>query len=705
MQHARELLDEMSELVYICDPQTYELLYINSAGRKTFGVQELCGQKCYQILQGLDEPCSFCTNSRLNREAFYTWEFTNLKTGRHYILKDKLVEFQDREARIEIAFDLTEKVNERLRLKNSLDAENVTLECVKMLHSSSDVRKTLGAVLEKVGLFLEAERAYLFEIHGDVMDNTLEWCAPGVQPEIDRLQGLDLSLLDRWRPYFDRHQCMVIKDLETIRDISPEEYKTLKAQNISCLVTEPLELDGELAAYIGLDNPPEEKIENISSLLDTLGYFIESSLRREKDRQLLERLSYYDTLTGMLNRNAFMRDIRPGAHPSARDVGVVYLDINGMKEINDRRGHIYGDSYLARAAGQIRSLFPNDSIYRVGGDEFIILCRFPEEAFLCKVRELKQLFSGRGECSASVGYQWTASCGDIQKLIFAADEIMYTDKRDYYRGRSSSRRYRHGNDDVLGLTKPGELKKRLEEGRFRVCFQPKISMPDGKLIGAEALIRYLDTAGREIPPDQFIPVLEEARMIAQVDFFAFEQTCGMLARWMREGRGLTPVSVNFSRYSLAERDFTAHLCRLRDAYGVPSCYLKIEVTESVEEEDHYAFLDVVEDLRRQGFPVSIDDFGVKHANLSLFTSCDFDELKLDRSLVNGLENNVKAQAIIQSIVDICRRMDIQLIAEGVETQEQADTLLKLGCASAQGFLYSRPVPVEEFEQAFCRAAN
>ena len=693
-----ELLDEMSELVYICDPETYELLYINPAGRECFGVDRLCGQKCYEVLQGLDAPCPFCTNGLLDHKAFYTWEFTNLKTQRHYILKDKLVDLEGREARIEIAFDLTEKVNERLALKHSLEAENLMLECVKLLHTSSDVHQTVGKVLEHIGTFLEAERAYLFEIHDGVMDNTLEWCASGISPEIRNLQGLDVSLIDRWRPYFDRHQCIVIKDMEAIRDINPREYEALTAQNITRLVVEPLELDGELVAYLGLDNPPEEKIENISSLLETLGYFIESSMRRQKDRRLLERLSYYDTLTGTLNRSAFMRDTRPGLDLVTRNVGVVYLDINGMKDINDRHGHVYGDAYLARAAQQIRSVFPGESIYRVSGDEFIVLCSFPEEDFLRRVRELKHLFSGGGECSASVGYQWTASCGDVQKLIFAADEIMYMDKRDHYRGRSFSRRYRHNNDDVLGLTKPGELQKALDAGRFRVCFQPKVSMSEGALIGAEALIRYLDAEGREIPPGQFIPMLEETQLIAPVDFYSFEQTCAMLSRWMREGRKLIPISVNFSRYSLAEKDFSASLCRLRDAYGVPARYLKVEVTESVEEQDHYAFLDVVEELRRAGFQVSIDDFGVKHANLSLFVSCDFDELKLDRSLITGLEDNEKAQAIIRSVVDICRSIGIELIAEGVETRRQADLLLELGCSNAQGFLYSRPLSKEVFER-------
>lgn len=705
MQNAAELLDELSELVYICDLKNYDLLYINSAGRKTFGTGSAQGGKCYEVLQGRSSPCPFCTNGLLNHKQFYTWEYTNPISHRHYILKDKLVEFGGCEARLELAFDLTEKVNERLALKNSLEAENITLECVRLLNSSANVWETLGVVMEKIGAFLEAERAYIFEIHGEKMDNTFEWCAPGVTPEIENLQGLNTSLVDRWKISFDRHQCVVIQDLETLKEESPEEYAALKAQNISRLVVEPLALDGDLVGYLGVDNPPEDKIEHIASLLDTLGYFVESSLGRERDRSLLERLSYHDTLTGVLNRNAWMRDIRPGTGRFQRNVGVAYLDINGMKEINDRHGHLYGDNCLARAAQRLREVFPEEPVYRVGGDEFIILCCYPEEVFLRKVREVKQLFAGTEEYSASVGYQWAASCNDVQKLMLAADEIMYTDKRDYYRGHSSSSRYRHSCDDILGLTKPGELHRKISQGRFRVRLQPKVSMETGAPIGAEALVRYLDEEGQEVSPDQFIPMLEDARMIAPVDFFVFEHTCMLLARWKREGRAVLPISVNFSRYSLEEKDFIQRLCTLRDTYGVPSRELKIEVTESVEEEDHYAFLDVVEGLRDNGFPISIDDFGVKHANLSLFAACDFDELKMDRSLITGLESNPRARAIVQSTVDICRRMNVQLIAEGVETRRQAEILLGLGCDGAQGFLYSRPILAEEFKTTYCPAGK
>lgn len=700
MESTTELLEELSELVYICDPQTYDLLYINSAGKKVFGIDGTCGGKCYQTLQGLDEPCPFCTNSLLNHEDFYTWEFTNQLTKRHYLLKDKFIHYNGKDARIEIAFDMTGEVNEKIALKNSLEAESVTLECVRMLHSSSNVQGTVEEVIEKIGMFLEAERAYMFEIDGDVMNNTFEWCAPGIKAEIAELQGMDIALLDRWREYFDKHQCVIIKSLEQIREKSPDEYKVLKMQNIERIVAAPLELDGSLVGYIGVDNPPEDKIENISSLLDTLCYFIESALLKERDRALLKRLSYHDTLTGTLNRNALMRDFRPGADIFSKNVGVAYLDINGMKEINDRHGHAYGDSCLARVASQIFKVFPNENVYRVGGDEFVILCSYPEDVFLHKVRELRQQFSGKEEYSASIGYKWAPYCQDVQKLMLAADEIMYTDKRDFYRSRSFTRRYRHGNDDILGLTKPGVLQRQIANSRFIVRLQPKMSIETGKAIGAEALVRYLDESGKEVSPDQFIPVLEEARMIFHLDVFVFEKVCATLERWKREKRKLIPISVNFSRYSLVERDLAERLNVVRDSYGVFNHQITVEVTESVEEDDRYAFLGAVEKLRGRGFPISIDDFGVKNANLSLFAACDFDELKMDRSLIVGLGSNPKSRAIVQSTVDICRRIGVQLIAEGVETDKQAEILLGLGCDGAQGFLYSRPILIEEFENKY-----
>lgn len=221
-----------------------------------------------------------------------------------------------------------------------------------------------------------------------------------------------------------------------------------------------------------------------------------TSLRRAEDERQLVRLSYYDTLTGFYNRNRYIRDINRQAQADG-SFGIAYLDVNGLKDINDYYGHDYGDQVLASCAQKIRDAFPTGDFYRIGGDEFVVLCRgLEEEAFLSVVKKLRGLFAAGGVCHAAVGCQWTEKTANIQQLITAADTMMYEDKKHFYRRNSQSNRYRHYNDDVLGLTVPGVLPKLLEEERFVIYFQPKKAFHDRTLIGAEALVRYRTPGGR-----------------------------------------------------------------------------------------------------------------------------------------------------------------------------------------------------------------
>jgi len=691
-----DLLDQMLELVYVSDVETYELLYLNSAGRETFGITDIEGKKCYEVLQGRDAPCPFCTNDKLSMERVYTWEFSNEMVGGHYILKDKLVDWGGRTARMEIATDITENEREKVALKNALEAQMVLQECVHHLYETKDLEEAVNFVLGKIGSFLLASRAYVFEIRGDRIYNTYEWCAEGVMPEIELLQDLDITLIDRWRSSFDRHECVVIEDIEAVKDEKPDEYDLLSVQDITSLVAAPLEQDGELVGCFGVDNPPAEKLRNIVPLFHTLRYFLMSTIRRVEDERMLTRLSFEDMLTGFYNRNRYMQDL--AECDGEEKVGIVYVDVNGLKNLNDELGHSYGDRALVDCAQTIRKVFVEGDFYRIGGDEFIVICKgIAKEHFFQDVRELKNQFAASDRCQAAIGYQWAEKVENMQRLIYTADAMMYEDKKQYYRKTLSSDRYRHYNDDVLGLTKPGVLQGMIDQGRFKVYLQPKVSFVDRSLIGAEALVRYQVEEGVVLAPGQFLPVLEDARAISTLDFFVFDYTCSKIAEWLRQGKKVVPISVNFSRYTLVEKDFLSKLETIYDKYGFDKKLVEIEITESVKGTEGIDMIRLIDKIKEEGFVITIDDFGVNYANLSLFTSIDFDVLKIDKSLAENIQHNRKAQMVIESIAGICRKMDIRMVVEGVETEDQFNILSTIGCEQAQGYLFSRPMPIEEYE--------
>lgn len=697
------LLNEISELVYVSDPETYELLFVNQTGCQTLHLENYKHKKCYEILQGKTSPCEFCTNDRLCDDNFYTWEFTNPSIGRHFLLKDKIIQWRGKTARMEIAFDITERELQKQELKNMLDVQTLITNCVRMLYAVDDLDQTINAVLTQIGEFLVSDRAYVFEIKDELMNNTHEWTAPGISPQLEKLQQLDLSLISDWLPFFEKNDCIIIDDVEQLQKTNPAAYATLHAQEITSLIAAPIFLDNKLAGYIGIDNYDSEKIKNSSYLLLSMSIFLSYAIRHRNHVDMLHRLSYHDLLTNALNRNAFMdvlSQFRPGQYASA---GIIYIDINGMKEINDFYGHHQGDKILITTVAKVFNLFKPDELFRIGGDEFVIITYdLTETDFYEKFNLLRNIFCEKTNLPFSIatGSCWVKSPSDLNSLLQQADSAMYTDKEKFYYGKEKTSRYRHNLDDILNLANYSALQEALTAGQFCIYFQPKISLDTEEFIGSEALIRYINQAGEIIAPNNFIPILEEARLIKMLDLYVFEEVCKQINIWKERKMRVKPVSINLSRSTLSYHFLADQLLALITKHNIDISLLELEVTETAEVDNQLVFSQALEKLKEYGFSISIDDFGVRNASLSLFTTINFDILKLDRSLVKTLAQNQKARILIRSLAVICSDLGIKLIAEGVETLEQLDILKELRCNEVQGYLFSKPLPLNDFENKY-----
>lgn len=697
------LLNEISELVYVSDPETYELLFVNQTGCQTLHLENYKHKKCYEVLQGKTSPCEFCTNDRLCDDNFYTWEFTNPSIGRHFLLKDKIIQWRGKTARMEIAFDITERELQKQELKNMLDVQTLITNCVRMLYAVDDLDQTINAVLTQIGEFLVSDRAYVFEIKDELMNNTHEWTAPGISPQLEKLQQLDLSLISDWLPFFEKNDCIIIDDVEQLQKTNPAAYATLHAQEITSLIAAPIFWDNKLAGYIGIDNYDSEKIKNSSYLLLSMSIFLSYAIRHRNHVDMLHRLSYHDLLTNALNRNAFMdvlSQFRPGQYASA---GIIYIDINGMKEINDFYGHHQGDKILITTVAKVFNLFKPDELFRIGGDEFVIITYdLTETDFYEKFNLLRNIFCEKTNLPFSIatGSCWVKSPSDLNSLLQQADSAMYTDKKKFYYGKEKTSRYRHNLDDILNLANYSALQEALTAGQFCIYFQPKISLDTEEFIGSEALIRYINQAGEIIAPNNFIPILEEARLIKMLDLYVFEEVCKQINIWKERKMRVKPVSINLSRSTLSYHFLADQLLALITKHNIDISLLELEVTETAEVDNQLVFSQALEKLKEYGFSISIDDFGVRNASLSLFTTINFDILKLDRSLVKTLAQNQKARILIRSLAVICSDLGIKLIAEGVETLEQLDILKELRCNEVQGYLFSKPLPLNDFENKY-----
>lgn len=312
--------------------------------------------------------------------------------------------------------------------------EKVINEGLKLALRERDASHGLELFLEHLGKKSRSERIYIFEGNkGNPVTNTFEWCAEGISKEIENLQNVPYEAVEMWYRVFETKRCVVIKDLEEIKETEPVTYQYLKPQNIKSLITSPLVLEDEIIGFYGVDNPPIEIMEHISDIAEIIGHFIVSLLEKKRLMEQLERLSFEDSLSGVKNRHALNAYIN--YNKRLHNVGILYCDVLGLKKVNDTLGHQAGDELLIRASQCLLRSFRKEDIYRVGGDEFLVLCIGVEEnIFLDRIEILRKDMMDRN-AAMSLGVIWRGFIENIDAAIAEADELMYQDKREYYFSR------------------------------------------------------------------------------------------------------------------------------------------------------------------------------------------------------------------------------------------------------------------------------
>lgn len=427
------LIDELDEIVYVSDRDTYELLFVNKIGQKLLGTSDYQGKKCYALIQGLTSPCPFCTNDLLREDEMYVWEHDNKLLNRHFLVKDKLINWHGRKCRLEIAVDVTDKENVSRAIEKKLKIAQLLVECIRRLLEEGDLDTAINRVLESVGQFYQASRAYIFEYSDQtgIAKNTYEWCADGVSPQINNLQMLTKEDISGWLYLFAHEDMVVIEDLEALKETRRREYDILHVQGIHSLVAVPLKIKHKIVGFIGVDNP--KSVKNGNTLLESLSYFVITEMKNRQMRERFRHMSYHDSLTGLYNRTKFNEHTDELRREENSSIGIVFADINGLKKINDSFGHERGDSLIVHVAKTLVSIFPSEYVYRLGGDEFVVLYEHVDEAtFADRVEKAKDAFSQQKEKLVSLGYAYAKERADIRKLTNIADEMMYLEKQNYY---------------------------------------------------------------------------------------------------------------------------------------------------------------------------------------------------------------------------------------------------------------------------------
>jgi len=469
-------------------------------------------------------------------------------------------------------------------------------------------------------------------------------------------------------------------------------------------------------AWVGITAVHDEEGDLVSYVC-----FFSDISERKASEQRIHRLAYYDALTHLPNRTLFQDRLHSALQHAERHsewVVLMFLDLDRFKPINDSLGHAAGDRMLKDVAVRLSACVDgDDTVARMGGDEFTLLLqpRATREGALNRaIHVAEQILSSLARPFVLEGREFfvTASIGialapqdgnELSQLMKNADTAMYHAKE---RGKNNFQFYQADmNASALErLELESDLRHAQEQGQFVLHYQPQFSGDGRRLTGVEALLRWNHPSRGLVPPDDFIPVLEELGLVVQVGEWVLEESCRQLKAWHDEKIRIPKISVNLSARQFGEGDLTARIATILERTGVAPACLEVELTESILMRDVSSAMQTLNELKRLGLCIAVDDFGTGYSSLNYLKQFPIDVLKIDRSFVDGLPDGEQDAQIARAIIAMAHSLNMMVIAEGVESHAQLEFLREHGCDEVQGYLLGRPMHARQFSAEFGDAA-
>ena len=454
-------------------------------------------------------------------------------------------------------------------------------------------------------------------------------------------------------------------------------------------------------------------------LVSYVCFFVDISERKASEARI-QSLAYYDVLTGLPNRTLFQDRLQAALQLAARRsewVAVLFLDLDRFKPINDSLGHAAGDTVLKDVARRLRRCVrESDTVARMGGDEFTILlaglsdhdaalsaCMHVAEKVLLALGPAFVLQEREFFVSASIGIALSPLDGaESSVLLKNADTAMYhakamgKDTFQFYQSEMNARAL-----ERLGLE--NDLRHAVNERAFHLVYQPQFSCGNGRLTGAEVLLRWNDPERGAVSPADFIPIAEELGLIRVLGEWVLDQACKQLAQWRMSGYTMPRLAVNLSAMQFDDGQLVEQISGTLERYGLPPQVLELELTESILLRNLEQTMSTLNRLKDKGVHIAIDDFGTGYSALNYLKDFPIDTLKIDRGFIHAMQPDTRDARLAEAIVAMGRSLQLRVIAEGIETEEQYCLVGSFGCDEVQGFHLGRPVEAGAFEQRWLRA--
>ena len=597
--------------------------------------------------------------------------------------------------------------------------------------SGPGIDRALGVALAEVGTYCGVDRAYVFRFRDEMryVDNTHEWCAPGVSPEIENLQGVPGAVARTWIEAFEREEFVFVSEVAAIPDAERELREILDSQGILSLLVAPLRAGGELIGFIGFDyvQTPSELSWIDVDVLVTLADTVAAALFR-RDAEVVTRVpASADPLTGLdgearcrgllADLVAELRAERPRAHQTVpagdRVLVVAVTDIDRLAEVNIAHGLLAGDAVIQEIARRlVAGARPCDHVARFGSDEFVVVVDGERgvdtaEAVADRVRlafrEPIEFGSHRIRVRGSIGvFAPDGDPGEVSDALAAALAARFEAKQrggdgvvcfDADLGRRADRR--RALADALRLPDAVE--------HFSVVYQPVVELATGRIVGAEALLRWSAPNTGVVPTDEVVALAEATGEIEELSQHVIGTALADLVTRFRPHDPDFELSFNVSPVHLSKAGAVDTIDRLITESGAGRRRLWIEMTETAVS-DGDAILGPLAELRVRGLDVALDDFGTGHSSFARLRSLPVTGIKIDRAFVADIAWDTVAQSLVEAQIAIADALGLRVLAEGVENEEERETLLRLGIEMGQGFGLHRPMTADDLVALLARSA-
>jgi len=576
--------------------------------------------------------------------------------------------------------------------------------------SASNLDEKINAMLKLCGEYFQVDRTFFISMSRSL--KTHEWENENIHTEEKQLTQDEGNYFLWWKSQLINNEMIDIPDADMLPADAEEEKIFLRKRNIKSLIALSLTNKSIPTGLLFFASVKDVKIwrEDHKELLRMLANMLSDVISKVESEKEISYMAYYDSLTGLPNRTLYLDRLEQAIESARRTgkiIGVVFVDLDSFKAVNDTVGHPGGDELLIQMANRLSgSLRKHDTVSRFGGDEYLILLtQIEREEDVQKIADKIMRNFVRPVTIFDQEFYVTASSGiavfptdgeDADTLIKNADLAMYISKEN---GKNQSTLFSsEKKDELLQKTKlSNSLYRALERNELELYYQPQVEISSGKIVGCEALLRWHHPDQGMISPAIFIPMAEKTGLIDPIGKWVIQTACRQNKMWQDMGLPHLQMAVNLSVEQFRNKDFVEYISGTLQGTGLESRYLELEITESTIMFETDYIISVLEKLQQLGVNIALDDFGTYYSSLSRLKTIPLDRLKIDMQFVHGISENNKDEAIAKTIIQLARNLSLSVTAEGVETGKQYAFFKQERCDLIQGFFFFKPMPASEME--------